>query len=324
MRWADPWLLLFLLVLPLLWLWYRRKNVSLRFASLGVMRLVHRSKWRALRHSTFALRALAVTLIVVALARPEKGNSRTERQTEGLDIVLVVDTSRSMEAQDFEWKGERPTRLEVVKSVIADFVRERPSDRIGMVVFGSEAFTQAPLTLDHDVLLRFLSAVQIGMAGDATAIGDGIGTAVHRLKDVEAKSKVAILLTDGSNTAGRLDPEAAAQAAKAMNVKVYTIGVGSEGEVPMMVRGRMTVQRADIDEALLKKVADTTGGQYFRAQDTETLVQVYETIDKLEKTKINVQTFASYEDRYMPFVLAAILALLAETAVGMTRFRRVP
>ncbi len=324
MRWADPWLLLLVLLLPLLWWWYQRRSVSLRFASLGVMRLVHRSKWRGLRHATFALRALAVLLVVLAIARPEKGNSRTERQTEGLDIVLIVDTSRSMEAQDFEWKGERPTRLAVVKAVIADFIRERPSDRIGMVVFGTEAFTQAPLTLDHEVLLRFLNSVQIGMAGDATAIGDGIGTAVHRLKDVEAKSKVAILLTDGSNTAGRLDPEAAAQAAKAMNVKLYTVGVGTDGEVPMMVRGRMTVQRADIDEELLKKVAAATGGQYFRAQDAETLVKVYETIDKLEKTKINVQTFASYEDRYMVFVLAAILALVGEMAVGMTRFRRVP
>ncbi len=324
MRWADPWLLLLLGLLPLLWWWYRRRSVSLRFASLGVMRLVHRSKWRGLRHATFALRSLAILLVVLAIARPEKGNSRTERQTEGLDIVLIVDTSRSMEAQDFEWKGERPTRLDVVKAVIADFIRERPSDRIGMVVFGTEAFTQAPLTLDHEVLLRFLKSVQIGMAGDATAIGDGIGTAVHRLKDIEAKSKVAILLTDGGNTAGRLDPVAAAQAAKAMNVKIYTIGVGTNGEVPMMVRGRMTVQRADVDDELLKKVAAETGGQYFLAQDTETLVKVYDTIDKLEKTKINVQTFASYEDRYMGFVLAAILALVAEMAVGMTRFRRVP
>lgn len=324
MRLADPWLLLTLLILPLLWWWYRRKSVSLRFASLNVMRLVAKSKWRGLRHASFALRVLAVALIIIAVARPETGNSRTERQTEGLDIMLVVDTSRSMEAQDFEWKGQRPTRLAVIKAVIADFVRERPSDRIGMVVFGTEAFTQAPLTLDHEVLLRFLNSVQIGMAGDATAIGDGIGTAVHRLKDVPAKSKIAILLTDGSNTAGRLDPLAAAQAAKALGVKIYTIGVGSDGEVPMMVNGQMTVQRADIDEDLLKKVSALTGGQYFRAQDSESLVKIYATIDKLEKTKIKVQTFANYDDRYMPFVLAAILALLAEMAVGMTRFRRVP
>ena len=324
MRLVDPWFLVLLALLPLLWWWYRRRSVSLRFASLGVMRQVVRSRWRGFRHLTFAFRAAAVFFVVLGLTRPEVGNSKSERQSEGLDIVLVIDTSRSMEAQDFVWRGERPTRLSVVKQVIADFIKERPSDRIGMVVFGTEAFTQAPLTLDHDVLLRFLNRVQVGMAGDATAIGDGIGTAVHRLKDVESKSKVVILLTDGGNTAGRLDPLAAAQAAKALGVKIYAIGVGSEGEVPVVVNGQVQVQKVDIDEELLKQMAKTTDAQYFRATDTETLISVYDTIDKLEKTKVKIQTFASYEDRYQPFVLAALLCVLAEFLVGVSRFRRIP
>lgn len=324
MRLADPWLLAALAVLVPMLVWYRRRRAAVRFPSVAVLRTVRPSKLTALRHLPFALRALAVAALVVALARPQEGNARAQKTSEGLDVVMILDTSRSMEARDFVINGERPSRLAVVKRVISDFVKDRPSDRIGLVVFGSEAFTQAPLTLDHDVLQRFLERVQIGMAGDATAIGDALATAVNRLKDIEAKARVAILLTDGGNTAGRIDPLAATQAAKAKGVRVYTIGVGSNGEVPVVVNGRVQTQKVDIDEELLKQIAKETDGAYFRAADTETLVKVYETIDRLEKTRVKVQSFESYEERYPTYAGLAAALVMGELLVGLSRLRRVP
>jgi Ca-activated chloride channel family protein len=326
MRFASPWfLLLALAILPMLWRYLRpRRRTHLRFSSVQLLKSAGRSRWSWLRHAPFAARCLAVLALAVALARPQGGPDRDKKSSEGLDIVLILDTSRSMEARDFAIGSDRPSRLAVVKRVIEDFVTERPSDRIGMVVFGTEAFTQAPLTLDHGILLRFLDRVQIGMAGDATAIGDGLATAVNRLKDIEAKSRVAILLTDGGNTAGRVDPLAAAEAAKAKGVKVYTIGVGSKGHVPVEVNGQVQSQKVDVDLELLKQISDATGGQAFMATDTESLVKIYATIDKLEKTRLKIDSFDDYEERYATLAWASLILLLGELALGLTRWRSVP
>ena len=321
---AHPIFLLgFLLLVPILYT-YLRKRHAVRYPSLGIIAKMPLSPFQRLTHLGVFLRCLAVSLLIIALARPQASSEKSDRTTEGLDIMLLIDTSRSMEARDFEIDGKRPNRLEVIKSVIAQFVRQRPADRIGMVVFGTEAFTQAPLTLDHTVLLRFLERIRIGIAGDATAIGDGLATAVNRLKEIEAKSKVAILLTDGSNTAGRVDPLAAAEAALAKKVTVYTIGVGSEGEVPIQIDGKVQMQKVDIDENALKKIAEKTGGAYFRATDTETLRKVYETIDQLEKTKAKIESFANLEERFSPWAVGGICLLFGELLFGISRFRRIP
>jgi Ca-activated chloride channel family protein len=263
-------------------------------------------------------------LVIAALARPQLPDERGQRQSEGVDIMLAVDTSGSMRARDFEVHGQRPDRLEVIKAVIGDFIVARPDDRIGMVVFGSEAFTQAPLTLDHDVLQKFLDRVEIGMAGDGTAIGDGLATAVKRLKDAPGKSHVVVLLTDGANNAGRIDPLAAAEAAKALNVRVHTIGVGSEGVVPIVQNGRVFHIKADIDEKTLTAIAEATGGVYRRAVDTDALVNVYREIDKLEKTRSDTPEHRRGRDVFSPFLTWATALLMLEALWRLSRYRRVP
>ena len=278
------------------------------------------------------LRAVALALVVIALARPQTGPRGPNRSVDGLDIQLVIDTSGSMRAQDFQLGGERPTRLAVVKSVIEDFIAARADDRIGLVVFGTEAFTQAPLTLDHELLREFLKHVEVSMAGDATAIGDGLATAVKRLNSGQndarssgpsaARGKIVILLTDGANNAGRIDPLTAAEAAKALGVRVYTIGVGSRGKVPMQVNGRTVQVEVDVDEALLEKIAAMTQGRFYRATDTRALVEVYAAIDKLEKTRAKAPVREVRRELYASFVWAALVLLLCDVLFGLT-FRRV-
>lgn len=326
MRFSEPWWLVALLLLvPIVWL-YRHKKIrpALPYPSLGILGSIPPSPWLWARHLPMMARCLGIALLVFAMARPQGEQERGQKTTEGLDIVLVIDTSRSMEARDFVIGNERPTRLTVIKKVISEFIDNRPDDRLGMVVFGTEAFTQAPLTLDHTILQKFLERIQIGMVGDATAIGDGLATAVNRLKDLEAKSRVVVLLTDGSNTAGRVDPLAAGQAAKALGVRVYTVGVGSEGAVPVVVGNQVQTQKADIDEDLLRKISTETGGQYFRATDTETLVKIYQTIDQLEKSKVRVDSFERREERYTAWVTAALICTLFELGFALTRFRSIP
>ena len=324
-RFAEPWYLLMLFGLPLWW-WLRRRMAkpNLIYPSVLPLTAIRPARFGWLRHAGLSFRLLTLTALVLGLARPIGGGAASKKTSEGLDIALVLDTSGSMAARDFVLNDDRPTRLAVIKQVISDFIKDRPSDRIGIVVFGSEAFTQAPLTLDHQVLQKFVDRIEIGMAGEATAIGNGLVTAVNRLKDVKAKSKVAILLTDGANNAGRADPIAAANAAKVMGVKVYTIGVGSNGEVPIEVNGRMILQKFDLDEALLTDISKRTGGQYFRAADTETLVKVYETIDQLEKTKVEVESFETYDDRFQLFAWIALGGIIGEAAFALTRFRSIP
>ena len=269
-------------------------------------------------------RAAALALVVIALARPQTGPRGKNRSVEGLDIQLVIDTSGSMRAQDFELGGRRPTRLEVVKAVIEDFVMTRLDDRIGLVVFGTEAFTQAPLTLDHQLLQEFLKHIEISMAGDATAIGDGLATAVKRLKDTDSKGKIVILLTDGANNAGRIDPVTAAEAAKALGIRVYTIGVGSRGRVPITINGRTTQVEVDIDEALLEKISQMTDGRFYRATDTQALIDVYRAIDKLEKTAARAPVRDVRRELFASFLWPALILLGLDILFGATRRRVVP
>jgi len=329
-RFEDPWLLFFLIIIPIL-LVYQWKGVGksrVRFSSLDTLKKLKRSTSLLMSYVLVLLRCLALVLLIIALARPQSGTKASEVLTEGIDIMLCLDTSGSMQALDFKWKDERHNRLEVVKNVVSDFIMGRTNDRIGMVVFGEEAFTQCPLTLDYGVLLNFLDQVEIGMAGDSTAIGSALGTCVNRLKERESKSKVIILLTDGRNNAGSLSPQTAAEIAGTYSIKTYTVGVGTTGEVPFLVDTifgkKYMYQRVDLDEETLKGIATITGASYFKATNTEALEEIYKKIDKLEKTKVEVKEYMEYEELFGWFLLSALLCILIEVILRNTRFRKIP
>jgi Ca-activated chloride channel homolog len=329
----QPYFLLLLVLLLPLWSNYinGRKKAALKFPAIAGVKESRPGKASLSSyavHGGIFLRSLALVCLICALARPQFGQSEVRRYSEGLDIMMAFDTSGSMRAMDFEVEGQTSNRLMAVKYVLEKFVKERSEDRIGMVVFGTEAFTQLPLTLDHDVFLQFLKPIKIGMAGDATAIGDALATATNRLKDIKAKSKIIILLTDGENTAGTIEPMTAAKAAAALGVHVYTVGVGRDGKVPIPVDSvfgeRLVYQEVNLDEELLKDIAKTCNGQYFRAYDTDSLKKIYETIDRLEKTKIQVKEFKNYDEAFAVFLWPGLLFLFLELLFGMSRFRRVP
>jgi Ca-activated chloride channel family protein len=267
---------------------------------------------------------VVMILLIFALARPQVTNSLASREASGIDIMLVIDTSGSMKARDYTIAGERPTRLEVIKVVIRDFIESRVDDRLGLVVFGTEAFTQAPLTLDHQVLKRFLSLVEIGMAGEATAIGDGLATAVLRLKDIQDPSRVVVLLTDGASNAGRVDPLAAAEAAKSLGIRVHTIGVGSKGDVPIIQDGQVVQIKGEIDEELLTKIAESTGGLFRKVSDTEALRAVYQEIDSLEKRLHNANESARRKELFHIPLLMALLLWTCEQLWRNSRWRPLP
>jgi Ca-activated chloride channel family protein len=318
-----PWAFALLLLLPFIGWFYLGHQRFVSFPSLSPLLKIPFSWTERSRHIPLGLRLLTFLLLTIALARPQIPADHQDQLSEGLDIVLVIDTSRSMEARDFVIQGARPNRLEVVKKVLFDFISERPSDRIGLVIFGSEAFTQAPLTLDHQVLLKFLEKVRIGMAGDATAIGDGLTTAVNRLKKLDTKSKVVILLTDGANTYGRVDPLVAVEAAVSKKVTVYTIGVGTPQEQNAVDAGQGG-SGMDLDEKLLKTIAEKTGGQYFLATNTEALRQVYDTIDQLEKSKAKIKSFRRYEEIYPEILFGVLCLIFLELLFGLSRLRSIP
>ena len=329
-RFEDPWLLFFLIIIPIL-LVYQWKGVGksrVRFSSLDTLKKLKRSTSLLMSYVLVLLRCIALVLLIIALARPQSGTKASEVLTEGIDIMLCLDTSGSMQALDFKWQDERHNRLEVVKNVVSDFIKGRTNDRIGMVVFGEEAFTQCPLTLDYGVLLNFLDQVEIGMAGDSTAIGSALGTCVNRLKERESKSKVIILLTDGRSNAGSLSPQTAAEIAETYSIKTYTVGVGTAGEVPFLVDTifgkKYMYQRVDLDEETLNEIATVTGGSYFKATDTETLEEIYKKIDKLEKTKVEVKEYMEYEELFGWFLLSALFCILIEVTLRNTRFRKIP
>jgi Ca-activated chloride channel homolog len=329
-RFQDPWLLLLgLLAVPIL-LRYGRKgrSAAVRFSAVAPFRKIYATRAAAARHILVVLRVAAILCLVAAVARPQSGEKETEIETEGVDIVLCLDTSGSMQALDFQLDGKRVDRLAVVKKVVKDFIEKRRDDRIGMVVFGAEAFTQCPLTMDYGVLLKFLDRLEIGMAGDATAVGSALATSVKRLQDVPGKSKVVILLTDGRNNAGKISPVTAAEIAKTDRCKVYTIGVGVEGKSPFLVQtffGKDYVyQQVDLDEKTLREIAEITGGEYFRATDTASLEKIYDQIDRLEKTQVKVKEYVEYEELFHRFAIPGLLLLLAEFVLVSTRFRKIP
>jgi Ca-activated chloride channel family protein len=273
-----------------------------------------------LRHILFALRVVAITLLIIVLARPQKTDRYQDVSTEGIDIVLTQDISGSMLARDF-----KPDRLDAAKNIATEFISGRPYDRIGLVVFSGESFTQCPITTDHAVLINLLREIQSGMIEDGTAIGMGLATAVNRIKDSKAKSKVIILLTDGVNNRGEIAPATAADIAKTFGIRVYTIGVGTQGTAPYPVQTPYGIQYQDmpveIDEGILQEIAQKTGGKYFRATDNDKLTQVYKEIDKLEKSKIDVKQFSRKEEKYLMPAVIAFFLLLFEIAARNTIFK---
>lgn len=330
MRFEQPWAFAALVLLPLLWRWWRQQDEpAVAFPSLPALPrdLGGRARWRWILP---ALRAAALALLVTAAARPQYGTGEGRIRGEGIDIVLAVDISGSMLAEDFSKpSGERANRLEGAKAVVRDFVARRVNDRIGLVVFAGRPYTQCPLTLDHGWLLQTLERVQIGMIEDGTAIGSALATAAARLENSSAKSKVIVLLTDGQNNAGKVSPTTAAEAIAQLGIRVYTIGAGSRGLAPFPARdvfGNRVYRPVpvDIDETTLRAVAERTGGRYFRATDTESLRSIYGEIDRLERTAFEAPRYFAYEEAY-PFVLLAVLALyLTELALRHTWLRVLP
>ena len=327
-QWANPEYFWLLLAIPLLTAWYiwryPKRNPEIRFSGLKPFEDVPRSPKTWMVHILFALRMLVLALLIIALARPQSVSSRKNVEIEGIDIVMALDVSSSMLARDF-----RPDRLEAAKNVAIDFIKRRPNDRIGIVIFSGEAFTQVPLTTDHDMIINMFKDIKSGMIEDGTAIGDGLATAVSRLKDSKAISKVIILLTDGVNNAGSIDPRSAAEIAKMYGIRVYTIGVGSRGYAPYPVqdqfgRTHMQQMKVQIDEKLLKDIAATTGGKYFRAENNKKLREIYNEIDKLEKSKIDVQEFKRKYEMFLPFALWALGLFVLEILLRYLYFKRLP
>ncbi|HET6463305.1 MAG TPA: VWA domain-containing protein [Candidatus Krumholzibacteria bacterium] len=326
-RFAYPYVLALLALVPLA-AWYvlrHRGERSVAYSSLDLLlgAGLEAPAWK--RYLALALRLVVLTLVIVALARPQTGRSKHTTYSEGIDIMLVLDTSGSMQAQDFEPKN----RLNVAKEVVKDFIAKRPEDRIGLVVFSADAMTQCPLTLDHALLSRLVDQVDFGMLDDGTAIGVALATACNRLRTSKAKSKVVVLLTDGQNNAGMVDPITAARVAASLGLKVYTVGVGTRGRAPIPVDdpvfGRRLISvEVDIDDNMLTKIAQIAHGKYFRATDTEELMAIYDQIDKLEKTKVSSETFVEYTERFVWFIVPAVGLFLLELGLAETVLRETP
>lgn len=296
----------------------------MRISTVDGVRRVPRSIKYYLRHLPIVLRSLAVVLIAVALARPQSAQHNSNSTTEGIDIVMSLDVSGSMLARDFT-----PDRLGAAKEVASNFIMDRPNDRIGLVVFAGESFTQCPLTTDKRSLLNLLGSVKSGMIDDGTAIGNGLATAVNRLRESKAKSKVIILLTDGINNSGQIAPLTAAEIAKSYGIRVYTVGVGTMGMAPYPVIdmwGHLSFQpmKVEIDEKMLSQIAQMTGGKYFRATDNRRLKDVYDEINQLERSKVEVENFTRYQERFTLFVVLALILLVGEFALRQTWLRRLP
>jgi Ca-activated chloride channel family protein len=331
MSFHNPELLWLLLLLPLLALWrgMRGQRAAIEYSSADLVREVARaSRFRAGRWLG-TLRLLAVGLLILALARPQFGRGMTEVEASGIDIVLAIDVSGSMEALDFEMNGQPHSRIDVVKAVVAKFIEARPNDRIGIVAFAGRPYMVSPLTLDHSWLLQNLERVRIGLVEDGTAIGSGIAASVNRLRDQPSKSKIIVLLTDGVNNSGKVAPVAAADAARALGIKVYTIGAGAEGEAPMPLKDQFgnkhyQMQQVDVDEETLKKVAEATDAKFFRATDTASLEDIYGLIDKMEKTEVKVKKFQKYQELFAWFLIPGLALLGAEFWFANTRYRRLP
>ncbi|MCK9452803.1 MAG: VWA domain-containing protein [Bacteroidales bacterium] len=326
MTFAHPDFLYGLIAVPLAIIWYifrhNKQQAYLQFSDTSLFSGYSKS-WKVyFRHSLFALRWLAISLLIVSIARPQTSSSKQNMTIEGIDIIISLDVSGSMLARDL-----KPDRLEASKDVAIEFIKNRPNDRIGLVIFSGETFTQVPLTTDHSVLRNMFTDIKSGMIEDGTAIGDGLATAVSRLRDSKAISKVVILLTDGVNNAGSVDPMTAAEIAKVFGIRVYTVGVGSYGTAPYPVQTPFGIQlrdmKVEIDEALLQNIANQTDGRYFRATSNKKLEEIYQEIDQLERSKIDVTEFKRKHEEFFPLVVLALGLLLLEFLLRQTLLRSV-
>lgn len=324
---AYPWVLYLLLLLPGAAYWYwKKKDITtpnVMYSSFHLFGAVPKSLKEKLVHLPAILRLLALALLIVAFARPQTFSSGENIYTEGIDIAMVLDISGSMLAEDF-----KPNRLEAAKKVIDDFIKGRTTDKIGLVIFSGESFTQCPLTIDYSVLRNLLGEIYSGMIEDGTAIGNAIANGVNRLKDSKAKSKVMILLTDGVNNAGQIDPLTAAQIAQKFGIRIYSVGVGTIGEAPYPFQTpfgkRYQMVPVEIDEALLKQISGTTGGKYFRATSNRKLADIYNEIDKMEKTRVEVTSFRHARELYFNWALAGFFLLLGEFSLSKFYLRKLP
>ena len=328
---AHPWLLLLLLGIPVL-AWLKGKfggTAAVTFSTTSMLAEIGSRQRNRAGAFLAGLSYLALALFIIALARPQLGRVTTRVQATGVDIMLVLDVSRSMLAEDFTIGNRRANRIDAVKLVTEQFIRQRPNDRIGLVAFAGRPYLVSPLTLDHDWLIRNLERLRIGLVEDGTAIGSAIASAANRLKDKEAKTKLIVLLTDGDNNAGKVQPLTAAEAAKALGIRIYTIGAGTEGEAPFPLQNAFgrTVYRnvlVKFDEKTLGEIATITNGQYFRATDTNSLRKIFSEIDKMEKTKVEVERTAQYRDLFQYVLIPGIACLLLEILLSQTVWRRLP
>ena len=328
---AHPWLLLLLLGIPVL-AWLKGKfggTAAVTFSTTSMLAEIGSRQRNRAGAFLAGLSYLALALFIIALARPQLGRVTTRVQATGVDIMLVLDVSRSMLAEDFTIGNSRANRIDAVKIVTEQFIRQRPNDRIGIVAFAGRPYLVSPLTLDHDWLIRNLERLRIGLVEDGPAIGSAIASAANRLKDKEAKTKLIVLLTDGDNNAGKVQPLTAAEAAKALGIRIYTIGAGTEGEAPFPLQNAFgrTVYRnvlVKFDEKTLSEIATITNGQYFRATDTDSLRKIFSEIDKMEKTKIEVERTAQYRDLFQYVLIPGIACLLLEILLSQTVWRRLP
>ncbi|MBU4312434.1 MAG: VWA domain-containing protein [Candidatus Omnitrophica bacterium] len=329
MRFASPLFLILLGIIPLvIWDFLRRaktSEASILFSDVSIVKGIRLGFKVRYRHVPMILKMVAIFIFILAMARPQAGQKEEEIITEGIDIMLTLDTSSSMKAEDFKPQN----RLGAAKEVIEEFIKSRHNDRIGLVVFSRQSFTQCPLTLDYDVLLDLLEKIEIGMIEDGTAIGTAIANSVNRLRDSKAKSKIVILLTDGINNAGKIDPQTAAKTATALGIKIYTIGAGKPGAALYPVEDPIFGKRyvkmdTEIDEGLLEEIAEETGGLYFRAKDEQGLKEIYETIGKLEKTEIETKEYANYTELADGFILPGLILFLMGITLGNTLFRKIP
>ena len=327
MIFANPiYFLLLLLLIPMIawYIWKQRKaQASIRLSSSDGFIKAPKTYKIYMRHLPFILRMFSIIFLIIALARPQTSNHWNTSTTEGIDIILSLDISTSMLAEDL-----KPNRIEAAKDVAASFIAGRPTDNIGLVIFAGESFTQCPLTTNHAVLLNLLNDVRTGMIEDGTAIGHGLATSVSRLRESDAKSKVIILLTDGENNRGEIAPITAAEIAKAYGIRVYTVGVGTRGEAPYPFQTAAGIRYqnipVDVDEPTLIRIAQMTDGQYFRATNTAALKEIYQEIDQLEKTKMSVQEYSKKQEEYMKFALLGLLFFVLEFLVRYTILRNIP
>ncbi len=328
MSFADPlYFILFLVLLIVIFLYFKQsKLTSIQISYSYPNESFNNIADKILYHLPFILRILSISLIIICLARPQLGQSFSTNKNLGLDIILAIDTSQSMSALDLKLNNQNVNRLTVVKKILKDFIFKRPDDRLGLIVFGDEAYTQCPITRDHSAIINLINYIDIGIAGKSTAIGSAIALGVKRLKDLKAKSKILILMTDGQNTSGSISPNMASKLAEEFKIKIYTIGIGQDGEVPFVVDtpfGKKAIkQNVTIDEETLIEIAEKTGAKYYRAQSTEELTAIYNEINKLEKTEVEIKEYTNYKDIYEYFLWTAFALFILEIVLSNTLLKR--